>query len=320
MTHASFGPAGTRANISTLRRSDGLVLPIHKELVTLISILLDLTEALGVDVRPGETWGYAYRVIAGTNTLSNHSWGTAVDINAPANPYASATWHEANGNRTVRGKRLKTEFTDEIVKLWEGHGFRWGGWYRTKPDPMHFEFMGSVDDARRYARNLSAFLGASAPKPVPVVKPAPVVPAPAPRPGPRALREGDRGEDVKGWQTLVGVTPDGSFGPKTTAATKEFQRKVGLGTDGIVGPATHAKMGELLAFLAVQKPVRPTLRRGSQGEHVRYLQQRLNAHRAPVRVDGDFGPATVRAVQQFQRAKGLPTTGIVASRTWAALG
>ena len=38
---------------------------------------------------------------------------------------------------------------DEILKIAERHGFRWGGTYSTKPDPMHFEFMGSVADARR---------------------------------------------------------------------------------------------------------------------------------------------------------------------------
>lgn len=44
-------------------------------------------------------------------------------------------------------------------------------------------------------------------------------------------------------QKVVGVSADGSFGPKTEAAVKAWQAKNGLTADGIVGPATLTKMG-----------------------------------------------------------------------------
>jgi hypothetical protein len=89
MAHSTFGPQWpncARANIVTLARKDGLRLPIHHSLVELVAILIDLTEMMGYDVRPDWTWGFACRPIANTKRASNHSSGTAVDINAPVNP------------------------------------------------------------------------------------------------------------------------------------------------------------------------------------------------------------------------------------------
>jgi len=46
--------------------------------------------------------------------------------------------------------------------------------------------------------------------------------------------------DVALWQTIIGVTPDGSFGSNTEAATKKWQSAHGLLPDGVVGPKTWA--------------------------------------------------------------------------------
>jgi hypothetical protein len=89
MAHSSFGggwPSCNRSRIVTLVRSDGLRIPLHQDLIDLVQICLDVTEALGYDVKSGQTWGYACRPIAGTNKPSNHSWGTGVDINSLDNP------------------------------------------------------------------------------------------------------------------------------------------------------------------------------------------------------------------------------------------
>ena len=52
------------------------------------------------------------------------------------------------------------------------------------------------------------------------------------------LKKGDRGEEVKKLQTLLGITADGDFGNKTDEAVRQFQRNNGLVVDGIVGPKT----------------------------------------------------------------------------------
>ncbi|OKH32719.1 hypothetical protein NIES2119_25165 [[Phormidium ambiguum] IAM M-71] len=68
------------------------------------------------------------------------------------------------------------------------------------------------------------------------------------------------------------------------------------------------------------------LRRGSTGEDVFLLQQRLNATRnipgvalPMLVVDGIFGAITERAVRRFQEVFILAIDGVVGPRTWASL-
>jgi hypothetical protein len=232
MAHSSWGtgwPNCDRRNIVTLVRADGLRLPVHRHLVGLVSILLDLTEMAGYNVRPDWTWGYACRAIAGTSTPSNHSWGTAVDINAPVNP---------------RRRPLTTDLPGQVRDLWKNHGFRWGGDYASStPDPMHFEFMLSIADAVTIETRLRRFLAnaGGAPAPVPPQRPRPFRPGPRPYPG--RFQRGDEGRGVRVWQQVLrerGYTlaADGDFGKITDAAVRSWQRNHGLEVDGIAGPAT----------------------------------------------------------------------------------
>lgn len=57
---------------------------------------------------------------------------------------------------------------------------------------------------------------------------------------------GDTGLHVKIWQTIIGVEPDGSFGPKTWDATVEWQRSHDLDADGSVGPLTWQKAFDII--------------------------------------------------------------------------
>ncbi len=52
------------------------------------------------------------------------------------------------------------------------------------------------------------------------------------------LKVGSKGEGVKALQTLLGVTSDGIFGPKTKQAVMKMQKESGLTADGIVGAKT----------------------------------------------------------------------------------
>jgi hypothetical protein len=61
------------------------------------------------------------------------------------------------------------------------------------------------------------------------------------------------------------------------------------------------------------------LRQGSQGDHVRTVQQRLKDRGKAITVDGAFGPKTHQVVIAFQMEKHLQPDGIVGPKTWAAL-
>lgn len=65
------------------------------------------------------------------------------------------------------------------------------------------------------------------------------------------------------------------------------------------------------------------LKVGSNGPMVEALQRALNKQLTPspnLSVDGDFGPATEKAVKDFQSSKGLESSGAMNSKTWEALG
>ena len=62
----------------------------------------------------------------------------------------------------------------------------------------------------------------------------------------------------------------------------------------------------------------PTIKRGSNGQLVRYLQDLLNRNGYIVIIDGSFGPATEESVKKLQKDLKLDADGIVGPKTWEA--
>ena len=98
-----------------------------------------------------------------------------------------------------------------------------------KPDP---DF--DMDDFRQA---VAAILAGTAPAPV-------LIPSSEPTGEKRpTVRRGDTGENITSLQVTLKVKPaTGTFGPKTEAAVREFQRSKGMVPDGIVGPKTWAEL------------------------------------------------------------------------------
>jgi hypothetical protein len=141
MAHSSWGPGWPNCDGSLIDSGfsvDGTRFPggVRFELVDLATMLIRETKARGYvfgnssDPSYG-CWGFSCRAISGSNSPSNHSWGLALDINAPQNPYTSP---------------LVTDMPSWMPDLWNHYGFRWGGDYSGDQDAMHYEYMGSVND------------------------------------------------------------------------------------------------------------------------------------------------------------------------------
>ena len=93
------------------------------------------------------TSAFNYRLVSGTNRLSNHSYGLAIDINPLYNPYIFTR----NGQRQVQPYNAsdyvnrekdfehKIDHNDLCYKLFIEHGFTWGGDWHNSKDYQHFE-------------------------------------------------------------------------------------------------------------------------------------------------------------------------------------
>jgi len=78
--------------------------------------------------------GFNWRVIAGTNRLSAHSFGIAIDIN----PQLGGYWRWS-GARVGQVGQFDNKVPWPLIEAMERHGFIWGGkWHHF--DGMHFEY------------------------------------------------------------------------------------------------------------------------------------------------------------------------------------
>jgi peptidoglycan hydrolase-like protein with peptidoglycan-binding domain len=140
---------------------------------------------------------------------------------------------------------------------------------------------------------------------------------------------GDSGADVEMWQRQlnavleVDLNIDGDFGPATLEATKRFQREHDLEVDGEVGPRSLDKMDQVYRKLKRGEGGNPpTLEIYDKGRWVKKAQQRLSElgqDLGPDGIDGDFGPATAKAVKAFKKDHKLPGTAVVGPRVWKVL-
>lgn len=139
--------------------------------------------------------------------------------------------------------------------------------------------------------------------------------------------EGNTSGTAKGDQRNGGMCVE-----KTRAYVKNNKKKlvnaiVGWGRPVYAGEENLpllSKVGSSDAPAAPAKPAAPKapaapaqfvdLKVGSKGQKVKVVQTALK-----LKADGEFGPATEKAVKAYQKAKGLPETGIVDQKTFKAL-
>lgn len=208
-------PYGDRRLV--VAEAGGIRLRVHKDVEALFEAFIRDITGRGYDVDDtADDWGHAYRLVRGSKTVwSNHSWGLAIDLNATRNPMAG---------------RLITDMPSWISSVAAQYGLRWGGDYRTRPDAMHFEFLGTPAQAAQRVASLKRHPAAVAGQ-VPVRAPG-------------MLQPGDTGAKVVDLQRKLAAvgfdvgTVDGEYGARTRAAVAAFQRLERLAVDGVAGPQT----------------------------------------------------------------------------------
>lgn len=79
-----------------------------------------------VDKTGASDYGGCFNIrnIAGSNNYSNHSWAAAIDLSPGTN-----------------GFNMKPTIGNVVVAAFKRQGALWGGDYKGRKDPMHFEFV-----------------------------------------------------------------------------------------------------------------------------------------------------------------------------------
>lgn len=80
---------------------------------------------------------FNYRVIYGTNRLSQHASGRAIDINPIQNPFVRGALVMPSG--AVYDQRMPGTVTPQIAEIFKSRGWQWGGEWEDRKDWQHFE-------------------------------------------------------------------------------------------------------------------------------------------------------------------------------------
>jgi len=84
------------------------------------------------------TSAFNYRIIAGTNRLSHHATGRAIDINPVQNPYVGVDGVVAPASAMYDLTQQGT-VTSDIVSIFKSYGWEWGGDWTDRKDWQHFQ-------------------------------------------------------------------------------------------------------------------------------------------------------------------------------------
>lgn len=146
-----LAPGWQDQNLVDVKAPNGQTWRVYKAAAPAFTGLLGDLVAAGYN--PVSGGGFNYRTIRGGDKLSQHAFGTAIDISPDTNPMLQG--------------RLKTDLPANIADMAAKYGLEWGGAWQKRPDPMHFEWAGGG----------APTMMASAQGAMPNAAPAPTAPA-----------------------------------------------------------------------------------------------------------------------------------------------
>jgi hypothetical protein len=124
-------------------RAGGISLTAHEDAAPLFAAFVTAVVNRGYRVdRVADDWGYNCRQIRGSDTMSYHAWGLAIDLNATQNPM---------------GTQLITDMPSWIDELAAEYGLFWGGNFNRRKDAMHFECHLTHAEAKELRDHLGGF-------------------------------------------------------------------------------------------------------------------------------------------------------------------
>jgi hypothetical protein len=129
----SFSIPGTKLKIACAKDVAPILVAFCKEFHELVE---------PIDQGQLDDWGYAFRMTRGSDkVLSNHSSGTAVDLNALKHPLG-------------KSNTFNKEQCNIITLLITKYGLAWGGHYKKRKDEMHFEIKMNKEQVKQKIKQL----------------------------------------------------------------------------------------------------------------------------------------------------------------------
>jgi hypothetical protein len=129
----SFVVPGTKLKIACAQAVAPILVAFCKEFHELVE---------PIDQGQLDDWGYAFRMTRGSDkVLSNHSSGTAVDLNALKHPLG-------------KSNTFNKEQCNIITLLITKYGLAWGGHYKKRKDEMHFEIKMNKEQVKEKIKQL----------------------------------------------------------------------------------------------------------------------------------------------------------------------
>ena len=122
-------------------KSTTMTLTVHKKLAEEYKAVFEDMYKIKFRIKASQTAAYVWKNIEGTGTISQHSYGLAIDINWNDNPcFYNTNVDVSNGYGGYKPGVNKFSVTKEVINIWKAHGFYWGGDWSGKKDTMHFSY------------------------------------------------------------------------------------------------------------------------------------------------------------------------------------
>ncbi|MFW5693820.1 MAG: M15 family metallopeptidase [Alkalispirochaeta sp.] len=152
-----------------------MVEPLHAVERDTRAIIGNSPEVLGFLRGLAHVDGQLWRYIAGTRSLSYHSYGTAVDL-IPARyngQFSYWRWAAQAGVTRWWDVRMDQRWIPpmELVEIFERHGFVWGGRWLFF-DSIHFEYRPEIHEVNELIRNRYTLAGSADQPSLPEFRPA----------------------------------------------------------------------------------------------------------------------------------------------------